>query len=56
LGFVLGNEIPGPVVRWHGRRRIEGLLRDLYEIGKKEAPDSLFSCANYPTTQYLDTV
>jgi GT2 family glycosyltransferase len=55
LGFVLGNEIPGPVVRWHGRRRIEGLLRSLYETGKYEAPAALLSYANYPTTQYLDT-
>ena len=55
LGFVVGNEIPGPVVRWHGRRRIEGLLRDLFEIGKDEAPAAVFSYANYPTTQYLDT-
>jgi O-antigen biosynthesis protein len=55
LGFVLGNEIPGPIVRWHGRRRIEGLLKDLYETGKEAAPEALFSYANYPTTQYLDT-
>jgi O-antigen biosynthesis protein len=55
LGFVLGNEISGPVVRWHGRRRIEGLLRGLYETGKDAAPAALFSYANYPTTQYLDT-
>src|SRR5215211_5901891 len=55
LGFVLGNEIPGPVVRWHGRRRIEGLLRNLYETGKDAAPEALFSYANFPTTQYLDT-
>jgi O-antigen biosynthesis protein len=55
LGFVLGNEIPGPVVRWHGRRRIEELLRSLYETGKAGAPEALFSYANFPTTQYLDT-
>jgi GT2 family glycosyltransferase len=55
LGFVLGNEIPGPVVRWYGRRRIEDLLRILYETGKDAAPQALFSYANYPTTQYLDT-
>jgi cellulose synthase/poly-beta-1,6-N-acetylglucosamine synthase-like glycosyltransferase len=55
LGFVLGNEIPGPVVRWHGRRRIEALLRNLYETGKDAAPEALFSYANFPTTQYLDT-
>lgn len=55
LGFVLGNEVPGPVVRWHGRRRIENLLRSLYETGKEVAPEALFSYANYPTTEYLDT-
>lgn len=55
LGFVLGNEIPGPMVRWHGRRRVEDLLRSLYETGKDAAPEALFSYANYPTTEYLDT-
>jgi O-antigen biosynthesis protein len=55
LGFVLGNEIPGSVVRWHGRRRVEDLLRSLFETGKDAAPESLFSYANYPTTHYLDT-
>jgi O-antigen biosynthesis protein len=55
LGFVLGNEIPGTVVRWHGRRRTEDLLRSLYKTGKDAAPQALFSYANYPTTQYLDT-
>ena len=54
LGFVLGNEIPGPVVRWHGRR-VEDLLRSLFETGKDAAPEALFSDANYSTTQYLDT-
>jgi O-antigen biosynthesis protein len=55
LAFVLGNEIPGAVVRWHGRRRIEDLLRSLYERGKDVASEALLSYANYPTTQYLDT-
>src|SRR4051812_28071042 len=54
LGFVLGNEIPAPVVRFYGRR-IENLLRSLYETGKGAAPEALFGYANYPTTQYLDT-
>jgi O-antigen biosynthesis protein len=55
LGFVLGNEIPGPVIHYYGRRRVEDLLRGLYETGKGASPDALFSYANYPTTQYLDT-
>ncbi|MGH8874600.1 MAG: glycosyltransferase, partial [Acidimicrobiia bacterium] len=55
LGLVVGNEIPGSVVRFHGRRKVERLLRNLYVAGKETAPDILFSYANYPTTQYLDT-
>lgn len=55
LGFVLANEIPAPIVRWHGRKKVERLLKDLYETGKEAAPEALFSYANYPTTGYLDT-
>src|SRR5919112_832492 len=55
LGFVVGNEIPAPSVRWHGRRRTEDLLQGLYEVGKEAAPEALISYANYPTTEYLDT-
>ncbi|TCJ20781.1 glycosyltransferase [Rubrobacter taiwanensis] len=55
LGFILGNEIPGSIVRWHGRKRVEEALRGLYETGKEAAPEALFSYANYPTTGYLDT-
>jgi hypothetical protein len=29
LAWSLGNEIPGPVARWHGRRRIERFLAGL---------------------------
>jgi GT2 family glycosyltransferase len=55
LGFVLGNEIPGSLVRWHGRRRVEELLCGLHQVGKEAAPEALFGYANYPTTEYLDT-
>lgn len=55
LGFLVGNEIPGPVVRWHGRRRVEALLTALLATGKQAAPEALFGYANYPTTDYLDT-
>ncbi|MEN8130980.1 MAG: glycosyltransferase [Pseudomonadota bacterium] len=53
LGFALGNEIPSSIVRWHGRRRIEGFIRRLYELGKAEDPMALFTYVNYPTTEYL---
>jgi hypothetical protein len=55
LAFILGNEITDPVARWHARRRVDHLLRSLFETDKVAAPKALFSYANYPSTQYLDT-
>ena len=53
LGYAVGNEIPAPIVRWHGRRRIESFLRRLYEAAKDEDPDGLVTYVNFPTTEYL---
>jgi GT2 family glycosyltransferase len=54
LAFTIGNEIPAPIVRWHGHARIERFLRELHDIAKSEAPDSLVTYVSYPTTEYLD--
>jgi GT2 family glycosyltransferase len=54
LGFAVGNEIPAPIVRWHGRRRIERYLERLYRAAKAEDPGALVTYVNYPTTEYLD--
>lgn len=51
---AVGNEIPAGVVRWHGYRRIETFLRDLYDDAKAGAPDALVSYVNYPPTHFLD--
>lgn len=51
--YVIGNEIPASIVRWHGRRKIERYLKRLYFIAKKEDPDGLVTYVNYPTTEYL---
>jgi GT2 family glycosyltransferase len=53
LGVTIGNEIPASVVRWHGRKRIERFLRDLYDAAKDEDPNILVSYVNFPTTEYL---
>jgi O-antigen biosynthesis protein len=53
LGFAIGNEIPASIVRWHGRRRVEGFLRRLYEAVKDEDPGALVTYVNFPTTEYL---
>jgi GT2 family glycosyltransferase/DNA-binding beta-propeller fold protein YncE len=54
LMFAVGNEIPPGVVRWHGRRRVEGFLRGLYDSVKDAVPESLFTYVNFPPTEFLD--
>jgi GT2 family glycosyltransferase len=54
LAFAIGNEIPGPVVRWHGRRRVERYLQRLYSVAKDEDPGALVTYVSYPPTEYLE--
>ena len=54
LAYTVGNEIPAPIVRWHGRRRVERFLERLYWAVKEEDPDGLATYVNYPSTEYLD--
>src|SRR2546429_6351603 len=53
LCYVVGNEIPASIVRWHGARRIERFVRRLYRAVKSEVPDALVTYVNFPTTEYL---
>ena len=53
LGYAIGNEIPAPIVRWHGRRPVERFVRRLYEAAKDEDPDALVTYVNYPSTEYF---
>lgn len=53
LCFTIGNEIPASIVRWHGRRRIENFIRELYGIVKRADSESLVTYVNFPTTEYL---
>jgi GT2 family glycosyltransferase len=54
IGWAIGNEIPAPIVRWHGRRRTEAFLRRLCDAVKTEDPGALVTYVNYPTTEYLE--
>jgi O-antigen biosynthesis protein len=54
LGYAVGNEIPAPIVRWHGARAIEDFLRRLCDGARTEDPTSLVTYVNYPTTEYLE--
>jgi hypothetical protein len=53
LCYAIGNEIPAPIVRWYGKRRVEQYLERLYRAAKQEDPEGLFTYVNYPTTEYL---
>ena len=54
LCYAIGNEIPAPIVRWHGARRIERYLQTLWMEAKEEDPGGLFTYVNYPSTEYLE--
>ena len=54
LCYVVGNEIPATIVRWHGKTKIERFIRRLYNEVKQIEPDTLVTYVNYPTTEYLD--
>jgi O-antigen biosynthesis protein len=54
LCYAVGNEIPAPIVRWHGRRRVERFIERLYRIAKHEDPDGLVTYVNFPSTEYLE--
>lgn len=53
LGYVVGNEIPPSIVRWHGRQRVERFIERLCKAAKAEDPLALVSYASYPSTEYL---
>lgn len=54
LAFAVGNEIPGGIVRWHGRRTVERAIARLYGAAKEQDPGALVTYVNYPTTEYLE--
>jgi len=54
LAFAIGNEIPSPLVRWYGHRRVEDFLRRLYSGVKEEDSGALVTYVNYPSTEYLE--
>jgi O-antigen biosynthesis protein len=54
LAYIIANEIPAPVARWHGAKRIESLLGHIYKLAKSEDPEGIVCYANYPSTEHLE--
>src|SRR5512145_3333039 len=55
FAYLIGNEIPPEMVRWHGARRIRAFLRSLHDSAKTIDSDALVSYANFPSTEYRET-
>src|SRR5206468_1198187 len=54
LGYLVANEIPATIVRWHGASAVEKFVKQLHDEVKEEDPEALVSYANYPSTEYWD--
>jgi O-antigen biosynthesis protein len=53
FGYLVGNEIPPDMIRWHGVEPVRRFVRDLIKTAKNEHGDALVSYANFPSTEYL---
>jgi GT2 family glycosyltransferase len=54
LAVSIGNEIPAPIVRWHGRERTERFLEQMYRTAKDADPEALVTYVSFPSTEYLE--
>src|SRR6185437_14535543 len=53
FAYLIGNEIPPDMVRWHGPERVRSFLKRLVAAVKEVHPEALVSYANFPSTEYL---
>ena len=53
FAYLVGNEIPPDMIRWHGAEPVRRFLRGLVALVKDEHPEALVSYANFPSTEYL---
>jgi GT2 family glycosyltransferase len=53
FAYLIGNEIPPDMVRWHGAERVRAFLIRLMQAVKAVDPTGLVSYANFPSTEYL---
>jgi glycosyltransferase involved in cell wall biosynthesis len=53
FAYLIGNEIPPDMVRWHGAERVRRFLEGLVAMAKKAHPEALVGYANFPSTEYL---
>jgi glycosyltransferase involved in cell wall biosynthesis len=54
FAYLVGNEIPPDIIRWHGPKRVERFVKSLVALARREHPGALVSYASFPSTEYLD--
>jgi glycosyltransferase involved in cell wall biosynthesis len=54
FAYLVGNEIPPDIIRWHGARRVEKFVESLAALVRREHPGALVSYASFPSTEYLN--
>src|SRR5947209_734107 len=53
FAYLIGNEIPPDMIRWHGAEAVRRFLKELVGLVRQEHPAALVSYANFPSTEYL---
>jgi glycosyltransferase involved in cell wall biosynthesis len=53
FAYLVGNEIPPDMIRWHGADAVRHFLKDLVGLVRQQHPGALVSYANFPSTEYL---
>ncbi|PYJ41697.1 MAG: glycosyl transferase [Verrucomicrobia bacterium] len=53
FAYLVGNEIAPQMVRWLGVRRVTEFIEHLITLGRGISPNTLFSYATYPPTEFL---
>ena len=53
FAYMIGNEIPPDMIRWHGADKVRDFLASLVKDVKSHDPLGLVSYANFPSTEYL---
>src|SRR3954469_18250467 len=53
FAYLVGNEIPPDMIRWHGAGEVRRFLKELVGLVRQEHPGALVSYANFPSTEYL---
>ena len=53
FAYLIGNEIPPDMIRWHGADAVRAFLKELVGLVRREHPGALVSYANFPSTEYL---